>query len=335
MACRTDTLPHFLTDVAEAIRTKTGGSEQIQASSFDTAITNIPSGGGGNPDYTGHYDAEGLTAIDWSNSEIQYYQDNYVQWNEEFDSFYELTTSDKQKQTSALVCRYYPANQWSGSYFKDYKKLIAIPLIDTSNVTAFTNYFYACWNLMGIPLLDTHNATSMSTCFHSCYALKKVPLLDTGNVVDMTSMFANCYGIKEIPAFNMKKVSLATSMFANCRAMVSVGQLDCSDDQLTNTAKMFDTCMSIQVLDLSKLYTSHVTTMEKMFNFCLSLRKLDIRNMTFTNVGNYSNMFGANTSEGVQNDCLIIVKDATAKSWITSRFSRLYNVQTVEEYEGS
>ena len=42
---RTDTLPHFLTDVADAIRTKSGTSGTIQASTFDTAIANIPSGG--------------------------------------------------------------------------------------------------------------------------------------------------------------------------------------------------------------------------------------------------------------------------------------------------
>jgi hypothetical protein len=41
---RTDTLDHFLTDVADSIRTKTGSSESIQASSFDTAISLIPSG---------------------------------------------------------------------------------------------------------------------------------------------------------------------------------------------------------------------------------------------------------------------------------------------------
>jgi len=49
---RIDTLGNFLTDVADAIRTKAGTSEPIQASSFDTAIANIPSGGGSlpNPD---------------------------------------------------------------------------------------------------------------------------------------------------------------------------------------------------------------------------------------------------------------------------------------------
>ena len=43
---RTDSLGHFLTDVADAIRTKGGTSATIQASSFDTAIANLPSGGG-------------------------------------------------------------------------------------------------------------------------------------------------------------------------------------------------------------------------------------------------------------------------------------------------
>ena len=42
---RTDTLGNFLTDVADAIRTKAGTSSAIQASAFDTAISNIPSGG--------------------------------------------------------------------------------------------------------------------------------------------------------------------------------------------------------------------------------------------------------------------------------------------------
>lgn len=43
---RTDTLGHFLTDVADAIREKGGTNESIQASEFDTAIENLPSGGG-------------------------------------------------------------------------------------------------------------------------------------------------------------------------------------------------------------------------------------------------------------------------------------------------
>lgn len=43
---RTDTLGHFLTDVADAIRTKSGSVNAIPASQFDTEIENLPSGGG-------------------------------------------------------------------------------------------------------------------------------------------------------------------------------------------------------------------------------------------------------------------------------------------------
>ena len=41
---RTDNLNNFLTDVADAIRTKTGSTEQIQASQFDTEIESINTG---------------------------------------------------------------------------------------------------------------------------------------------------------------------------------------------------------------------------------------------------------------------------------------------------
>lgn len=46
---RTNTLPNFLTDVADAIREKKGTEETIQASDFDTEIASIPSGGGSIP----------------------------------------------------------------------------------------------------------------------------------------------------------------------------------------------------------------------------------------------------------------------------------------------
>ena len=43
---RTDNLTNFLTDVANAIRTKKGTAETIQASNFDTEISTIETGGG-------------------------------------------------------------------------------------------------------------------------------------------------------------------------------------------------------------------------------------------------------------------------------------------------
>ncbi len=60
---RTDTLGHFLTDVADAIRTKTGSEATITASEFDTAIGNIPSGGGGGNTINFIQDAYALSSI--------------------------------------------------------------------------------------------------------------------------------------------------------------------------------------------------------------------------------------------------------------------------------
>ena len=41
---RTNSLPNFLSDVADAIRAKTGSSAEIQAEDFDTEISNITTG---------------------------------------------------------------------------------------------------------------------------------------------------------------------------------------------------------------------------------------------------------------------------------------------------
>lgn len=58
---RTDSLPNFLTDVADAIREKKGTEETIQASDFDTEIANLPSGGGGATP------TKGFTITEWDN----------------------------------------------------------------------------------------------------------------------------------------------------------------------------------------------------------------------------------------------------------------------------
>lgn len=69
---RTDTLGHFLTDVADSIRAKTGGSSSITASSFDTEIASIPSGGGGAVESkdVNFYDYDGTILYSYTKSEL-------------------------------------------------------------------------------------------------------------------------------------------------------------------------------------------------------------------------------------------------------------------------
>lgn len=101
--------------------------------------------------------------------------------------------------------------------------------------------------------------------------------------------------------------------------------------KITNMVEMFYGCTNLTTLDLSNFNTSNVTGMTSMFQHCTHLTHLDIRNFDFTKVKYYSNMFGSSATTGVPDNCEIIVKDDAAKTWITSKFSRLTNVKTVAE----
>ena len=99
----------------------------------------------------------------------------------------------------------------------------------------------------------------------------------------------------------------------------------------TDTSYMFNSCSKLSTLNLSNFDTSSVINMSYMFNMCSNLTSLDLSSFDFTKVSSYSNMFGSSATTGVPNNCEIIVKDDTAKTWITGKFSRLTNVKTVAE----
>lgn len=132
--------------------------------------------------------------------------------------------------------------------------------------------------------------------------------------------------VKKVPKVYLgQDVTSLQYCFRGCSAIeFDFSVIDTS--KVTNMRNMFDTCTLIVNLDLSNFDTSRVTRMDNMFASCVNLQHLDIRNFDFTNVSNYTGMF-----ENVPNDCEIIVKDNTAKTWIISKFSNLTNVKTVEE----
>lgn len=90
---------------------------------------------------------------------------------------------------------------------------------------------------------------------------------------------------------------------------------------------MFQNCSVVTSLDLSGMVGT-VGRMSNMFSGCSTLMHLDIRNLTVSTSAMYSASFN-----NVPNNCEIIVKDATEKEWLTTKFSSLTNVKTVSEYE--
>ena len=172
MACRTDTLPHFLTDVANAIRTKAGTSGTIQASSFDTAIANIPSGGGGTLEVPSDV---GISFTHSSTSDWSFLSDMDFSSVETFDNMFESCDIDGE----------------------------TMPQIDTSSATSMDMMFSNCSSMETAPTLNTSNVAYMSYMFDSCSSLTTVPQYDTSSVESLENMFSGCESLSETSLNNI------------------------------------------------------------------------------------------------------------------------------------
>lgn len=268
---RTDTLGHFLTDVADAIRTKAGTSDTIQASTFDTAISNIPSGGGLD-----------WTAIGYS-SEPSIIEDGYDYAKDIYDNWDSSITVTTSKYTNNKVIMFFPK-------------------VDMSNVTIATQMFYNSGLVYAE--LDLPKTTNCQELFNGCNALRSAKLKTSSYLTN------------------------AKWLFTNCRSLLEVDMSEFNAFSVSSFLQMFKYCDNLKRIDMSNVEAPNLTNTSSMFEHCISLEFLDIRKLTLGNVTSYSLMF-----DMVPNDCEIIVKDDTQKTWITGKFSNLTNVKTVAEYE--
>ena len=146
------------------------------------------------------------------------------------------------------------------------------------------------------------------------------------NGTDGKFMFYS-YPLSEIPTLiGMEKVTDMEMMFSYSYSLTDLDLTNWNTSSARRMKQMFYGCSYLTSLNLSSFNTSNVTTMEGMFGNCSKLINLNISNFDFSKVTSYSNMFGS-----VPNDCYILVKDATAKEWITSKFTNLTNVHYVGE----
>jgi len=222
--------------------------------------------------------------------------------------------------------------------------------LNTSNVTDMTSMFYGCTNLKELDLsnFNTSNVTDMSGMFRSCSSLISLDIsnFDVSNLKSTINMFETCSNLESLNLGNFTTNTLysTSAMFGSCSKLIELnlsglGTINLSSYKSADYSVMFSGCSSLKRVDLSNLAfnkdsTSNVNLRNLFYN-CKALEYIDIRNLDFTAVTNYQNLFGGSASYGVPNNCLIIVKDTTQKSWVNTKFSRLTNVKTVEEYEAS
>ena len=189
---RTDTLGNFLTDVAEAIRTKKGTSETIQASQFDTEIANLPSG----------------SDLDWSaigyDSTPQSIVDGYNYAKEIYDSWDSSVTSLDSK---------YSRNT----------KLVYFPLVDTSNITTMEYTFNYCTRLKEIALINTSNVTSLRGAFTLCNQLTYIPVLNTSKLGTMKDAFNNVINLNDNALDNILQMCINATSYTGTKTLSAIG----------------------------------------------------------------------------------------------------------------
>ena len=194
---RTDTLRHFLTDVANSIRNKKGTTDTIIASNFDTEIDSIETS-------VGKYAPRFISFRDYNKMDLDYETSNI--------------------DTSNITDMNY--------MFLNCKKLTSLDLsnFNTSNVTYMYSMFNGCSNLTSLDLsnFNISDVTNISSMFLNCKNLTSLDLskFNTSNVTDMHSIFNDCSNLTylDIRNFDFTKVISDSNMFnkvpSNCEIIV-------------------------------------------------------------------------------------------------------------------
>ena len=229
---RTNNLSNFLTDVADAIRTKKGSEELIAAEDFDTEIENLPSG-----------------------ADLSEYFNNTVTENTTSSTQFELI----KKLPDVVVDNSVTSLEYLFYHFKigdNSFKLSSLPkVICGNNVTNMYSMYVTAGpdtNTTSIDLsgLDTSNVKKMTSMFENKQVLTSLNLsnFDFSSVTDISSMFSNCQKISKIDLSNLapQRRIAAANLFNNCKKVeeIYIDKWDLANYSPNNPAGMFYGCGS-------------------------------------------------------------------------------------------
>lgn len=171
----------------------------------------------------------------------------------------------------------------------------------------------------------------------------KIDEIEDSRSGDIINLKVSSYGIKiksanglcntyhtnniDFSGLDVSEVTNMTQTFSHALAVVTddlktINVSGWKTESVENMGSMFSGRNALTSLDLSSFNTSNVTNMSSMFYDCDRLTYLDISGFDFKNVTNSNNMFN-----GIPTNCLIYVKDQTAKNFVLGVRSDLTNVQ--------
>ena len=96
--------------------------------------------------------------------------------------------SEVEVETSGVdINEYYDLTKKTSGSMKT--RIIKVPLVDTSDYTAFNNFFSDLSGLLEIPPIDTSNGKTFYNFFYLCRSLNKIPLLDFSKATRVDTVF--------------------------------------------------------------------------------------------------------------------------------------------------
>ena len=326
-------------DIATSVNAKGGNiTSSTPLSAYSAAIDALPSGGGGEPDWS---EIGYSTAPQYILDSFNYSKNIYDNWDATQTDLTNKFSNDKQLVYMPLVdtsnatkmyamigncsnLEYMPLIDTSGvtdmgSMFQGCTSLTSIPQLNTSACTSTMGMFSGCTSLTSVPQLNTSKVEYMQNMFYNCSVLTAIPLLDTSKCKDMGSMFRGCANLTTIPQLNTSACTIMSNMFYNCRSLTTVPQLNTS--ACTDMGGMFHSCSSlgkIEGLDFTSYFYDN-----SIFG---TSNNTSIRYALFKNIGTSSGrtmyQFYRATNWGVADSTYTDARDSLVDSLLTYSFDR-------------
>lgn len=198
-------LTNLFSDIADAIRAKTGSQATIVANDFPTAIASIPSA-----NVNADLGWNGVDALDIPKSQalvqagVGYIFKPILAYNSQsFDGTYNITGQ---------------------------MNLIEIDEIQGSNQSDAQGMFEGCANLVKAPVFRDFGGSgnywkwsNMSNMFYGCTSLTTVPQYDAGNVATFTDMFKNCSNLSNESLNNILGMCAGAISFQGTKTLSELG----------------------------------------------------------------------------------------------------------------
>lgn len=303
-------------NIRNAINIKGGSvSSATPFADYATAISNLPSGGGGED-------------LDWSligysarpstiDDDYAYARQIYVDWDASQTNLMLKFSSDKQLVYMPLVDTSNATDMYG--MFNNCSRLTIVPLLNTSGVTRMYQMFSGCISLTTIPLLNTSACGDMGDMFSHCHNLTAIPLLNTSACTNMHNMFSECYNLTTIPLLNTSVCIDMGTMFSNCSGLTTVPELNTS--ACRTMQMMFTNCKKLE--KIGGLDLTSVTNISNFFGFS---NNTTLRYALFKNLGTPSNMtsydFSKATNWGVADSTYTDARQSLVDSLLTYSFDR-------------